>query len=68
MPSPFPGLDPYVESAGLERDLFLERFLGGADNQTLAERYEKTANHIAVRVHNAVRHMRGCLERAGFTP
>ena len=52
----------------LERDLFLERFLGGADNHTLAERYQKTANHIAVLVHNAVRHMRGCLERAGLAP
>ena len=49
-----------------ERELFQERFLEGWDNATLARRYQKSANHVAVLIYRAVRQMRQCLEGQGF--
>ncbi len=49
-----------------EQELFRERFLEGWDNQALAQRHQKTPNHIAVVLHRAVTQMRRCLSHAGY--
>lgn len=76
-PDPAPSAFPFQEALHLcldklrkplEQELFRQRFLLGNDNQTLAQRYGKTSNHIAVIIHGAVQQMRHCLTAQGFAP
>jgi hypothetical protein len=54
--------------ASVESAIFHDRFLLGFDNGSLAVKYQRTKNHVAVILHGAVKKVRICLEEQGYRP